>query len=173
MAAYYTQRMHFSGKLSALHLGGRLFQQYIVNVAVKTKQNILNFLVLNQAQFHAELYQGLADLAEHDFRLHPAQAGQQIVLQASFRSSPRFMMQSYQDAMAIVRSKGIPDVFFTFICNPNWQEIIAELEPNQTASNHPDLVAGVFQMKVKALLKGVAKIGWFTKVIGNIWTREY
>jgi hypothetical protein len=28
-------------------------------------------------------------------------------------------------------------------------------------------------MKVKALLKGVAKMGWFTKVIGNIWTREY
>jgi len=26
---------------------------------------------------------------------------------------------------------------------------------------------------VKAFLKGVAKIGWFTKVIGNIWTREY
>jgi len=28
-------------------------------------------------------------------------------------------------------------------------------------------------MKVKALLKGVEKIGWFTKVIWNIWTREY
>jgi hypothetical protein len=28
-------------------------------------------------------------------------------------------------------------------------------------------------MKVKALLKGVAKIGWFAKVIGNIWTKEY
>jgi hypothetical protein len=28
-------------------------------------------------------------------------------------------------------------------------------------------------MKVKALLKGVAKIGWFAKIIRNIWTREY
>jgi hypothetical protein len=28
-------------------------------------------------------------------------------------------------------------------------------------------------MKVKALLKGVEKIGWFAKFIGNIWTREY
>jgi hypothetical protein len=28
-------------------------------------------------------------------------------------------------------------------------------------------------MKVEALLKGVAKVGWFAKVIGNIWTREY
>jgi hypothetical protein len=54
------------------------------------------------------------------------------------------MMQAYQDAMAIVRSKGIPDVFFTLICNSNWQEIIMELEPNQTTSNHPDLVARIF-----------------------------
>jgi len=72
MAAYYAQRVRFSGELSALHFGGRLFQQYIVNVVVKTKQNTLNFLVLNQAQLRAELYQGLADMVEHDFRLHPA-----------------------------------------------------------------------------------------------------
>jgi len=83
------------------------------------------------------------------------------------------MMQTYQDVMVIVRSKGIPDVFVTFTCNPNWEEIVMELEPNQIAFDHPDLVTHVFQMKVKALLKGVAKIGLFTKVIGNIWTKEY
>jgi len=136
--------VHLSGELSTLHLNGRLFQQYIVNVVAKTEQNTLNFFVLNQVQLHAELYQGLADMVEHDFRLHPVQMGQRIVLPASFRGSPHFMMQAYQDAMAIVRSKGIPDVFFTFTCNPNWQEIIAELEPNQTASDRPDLVARVF-----------------------------
>ncbi len=36
MVVYYTQRVHFSGKLSALHFGGRLFQLYIVDVATKT-----------------------------------------------------------------------------------------------------------------------------------------
>jgi hypothetical protein len=92
MAAYYAQRVHFSDKLSALHFGGCLFQQYIVNVAAKSEQNTLNFLVLNQAQLHAKLYQGLADMVEHDVRLDPAQVGQQIVLLASFRGSPRFMM---------------------------------------------------------------------------------
>jgi hypothetical protein len=78
------------------------------------------------------------------------------------------MMQVYQNVMAIVRSKRILDVFFTFACNPNRQEIVVELEPNQIASDRTNLVALVFQMKVKALLKGVAKIGWFTKVIRNI-----
>ncbi len=37
MAAYYAQRVHFSGKLSTLHLGGRLFQQYIIDVVTKIK----------------------------------------------------------------------------------------------------------------------------------------
>jgi len=78
------------------------------------------------------------------------------------------MMQVYKDKMVIVRSRGIPDVFFTFTCNSNWREIIVELKPNQTTSNHLDLVVHVFQMKVKALFKGVAKIGCFAKVIGNI-----
>jgi hypothetical protein len=41
MAAYYAQRVHFSGKLSALHFGGCLFQQYIVDVAART---LLTFL---------------------------------------------------------------------------------------------------------------------------------
>jgi hypothetical protein len=37
MAAYYAQRVHFGAELSTLHVSGRLFQQYIVDVAVKTK----------------------------------------------------------------------------------------------------------------------------------------
>jgi len=48
-----------------------------------------------------------------------------------------------------------------------------ELLEGKTAADRPDLVARVFQMKVKKLLQGVCKAGWFTQVIGNIWTREY
>jgi len=46
--------------------------------------------------------------------------------------------------MVIMRNKGILDVFLTFTCNPNWEEIVVELEPNQTACDHPDLVTHVF-----------------------------
>jgi hypothetical protein len=130
MAAYYAQKMHFTDELSALHFNGCLFQQYIVDVVAKTKQNTLNFLALNQAQLIEELYQGLVDMVKHDVRLDVAQVGQRIVLLASFHRSPRFMMQAYQDAMAIVQNKAIPDVFLTFTYNPNWQEIITKLEPN-------------------------------------------
>jgi hypothetical protein len=54
------------------------------------------------------------------------------------------MMQAYQDAMVIMRSKGISDVFVTFICNLNWQEIVMEFKPNQTTFDHLNLVARVY-----------------------------
>jgi hypothetical protein len=56
MAAFYGQRLHFTRELNALHYGGRLFQQYIVDVAAKTEQNAFNFLVHNQVKLRAELY---------------------------------------------------------------------------------------------------------------------
>jgi Helitron helicase-like domain at N-terminus len=37
-----------------------------------------------------------------------------------------------QDAVAIVRRYGKPDLFITFTCNPCWPEIAAELLPGQT-----------------------------------------
>lgn len=33
------------------------------------------------------------------------------------------MIQHYQDAMAIRRVKGPPDLFITFTCNPKWIDI--------------------------------------------------
>lgn len=33
------------------------------------------------------------------------------------------MIQHYQDAMAICRVKGPPDLFITFTCNPKWIDI--------------------------------------------------
>jgi len=64
--------MHFSNKLSTLHFGGHLFQQYIVDVIAKTQHNNPNFLLLNQVQLHVERYQRLVDMVEHDVRLNPA-----------------------------------------------------------------------------------------------------
>jgi hypothetical protein len=92
MAAFYGQRLHFTRELNVLHYDGRLFQQYIVDVAVKTKQNALNFLVHNQVKLRAKLYQGLQDMLAQDLVLNVAQVGCRIVLLATFHGSLRFMM---------------------------------------------------------------------------------
>ena len=59
------------------------------------------------------------------------------------------MMQNYQDAMAIVRMKGKPNLFITMTCNPNWRENKDNLLPGQQASDRPDICARVFQLKKK------------------------
>ena len=33
------------------------------------------------------------------------------------------MQQYYQDAMAIIRHTGKPDLFITMTCNPKWKEL--------------------------------------------------
>ena len=50
------------------------------------------------------------------------------------------MCQQYQDAMAICRKYGRPDLFITMTCNPNWTEIGQNLHPGQRAADRPDIV---------------------------------
>jgi hypothetical protein len=94
-----------------------------------------------QAHLRAELYNGLRD-AVHDGDADVA--GVKVILPASFSGGPRFMVEHYQDAMAIVRTFGKPTFFITFTCNAAWEEITKELMPGQTAVDRPDLTARVF-----------------------------
>lgn len=55
--------------------------------------------------------------------------------------------------MAIVIVFGKPDLFLTMTCNPQWEEVVSELEKHQTANDRPDLVVRVFKQKVKAVKK--------------------
>ena len=79
------------------------------------------------------------------------QVGKQIILSSSFTGSTRYFQQLYQDAMAIVREFGKPDLFITVTCNPKWPEIKKELLPNQKASDRPNLIARVFKLKLEAI----------------------
>ena len=45
------------------------------------------------------------------------------------RERTRNMLQLYQDAMAIVRKYGEPDLFITMTCNLKWREIEENLLP--------------------------------------------
>ncbi|KAM3266608.1 hypothetical protein P3L10_003603 [Capsicum annuum] len=50
-------------------------------------------------------------------------AGKSIILPFLHTGGPRYRAQNYQDAMAICRWAGYPDLFLTFTCNPKWPEI--------------------------------------------------
>ncbi|KAH8934536.1 hypothetical protein BDL97_18G088100 [Sphagnum fallax] len=83
--------------------------------------------------------------------------GQRIILPSSFTVGPRHMVQNYQDAMAICRWAGCPDVFVTFTCNPQWLEIKRALLLEQQPQDRSDLVTRVFKIKLKELINDIHK----------------
>lgn len=64
------------------------------------------------------------------------------------------MLNNYQDAMAIYREYGNPDLFITFTCNVKWPEIIRELnrKPGYKPDDRPDIISRVFKMKLDDMI---------------------
>jgi hypothetical protein len=103
----------------SLHLYGKLFHQYIVDMYAKIEQGRLSFIKENQSSLRAELYRGLEDAMTGDDR-NPRTIGLKVILPSSFIGAPRHMAQLYQDAISIVRRFGKPDYFITFTCTVMW-----------------------------------------------------
>ncbi|MBW0490077.1 hypothetical protein O181_029792 [Austropuccinia psidii MF-1] len=99
--------------------------------------------------------------------------GKKIVLPSTFIGGPRAMTQLYQDAMALVKHFGRPSLFITITANPKWPEIQATLRGNETPSNHPDLVARVFQLKLNLLLRDLTVNKCLGTVLSYVYTIKF
>ncbi|KAL0008393.1 hypothetical protein SO802_009895 [Lithocarpus litseifolius] len=105
----------------------------------------------------------------------PASAGKRFVLPSSFIGSPRYMIENYQDAMAICRWAGYPDLFITFTCNAKWPkiELFLSRKPGQKIEDRPDVVARVFKIKLDQLLNDLKHGRHFGRVIAVVYTVEF
>ena len=122
----FTRSTPFSNHL---HLMGKLFHQYIVDCYAQVEQGRLNFICQNQPKLRAHLYQGIVDAIAGEDVTNARHLGRRIILPSSFLGSPRKMHQLCQDALAIVRRMGKPDLFITMTTNPQWPEIVENLLP--------------------------------------------
>ncbi|KAI8569454.1 hypothetical protein RHMOL_Rhmol02G0280600 [Rhododendron molle] len=156
---------------STILRGGKLFQEFLVDAWAATEQNRLTYYKLNQARLRTSLYHDLADIGPDG--LNPDQIGQRMVLPSSFTGGPRHMFEIFQDSMAITRYNHHPDIFLTMTANPKWPEISSALLPHQTAVDRPDLVACVFELKRKALMKEIDKNRVFGQKVAHVYTIEF
>ncbi|XP_048427342.1 uncharacterized protein LOC103961600 [Pyrus x bretschneideri] len=64
------------------------------------------------------------------------------------------MINNYQDAMAICREHGHPDLFITFTCNVKWPEIMGEIAKKSgfKPEDRPDIISRIFKMKLDDML---------------------
>ncbi|GKB44051.1 helicase, partial [Tanacetum coccineum] len=97
---------------------GKLFQQYFVDAYTAIEEQRLSWTRNNQDTLLVDLYHNVCDAVTRA-DTNAAGLGKRIVLPHTFTSGPRYMMQNYQDAMALCRAYGNPDLFITFTSNPN------------------------------------------------------
>jgi hypothetical protein len=99
--------------------GGRLFQQFAVDMYIKIGGCRLNWIREHQPELCADLYKGIVDsITAGDTRV--SAVGTRIVLPWKFQGGFRDMKRRHMDTMALVQTYGKPDIFPTMTCNPNW-----------------------------------------------------
>ena len=156
-------------EVSCLLHAGKLLQQFIVDTFTMMESQRLLWIKTHQTQLRADLYTGLSD-AVLSGETHGSSTGRRIVLPSSFTGGPRYMMGNYQDAMAICRSIGYPQLFITFTCNPKWPEITRVCQKyNLDPYNCPHILTRIFYLKFCTLMKFLKQGSIFGKIrAGNI-----
>ncbi len=117
--------------------------------------------------------QNLADHIEVQQDNPAAPAGIPVVLPSSFEGSMRNMRERCADAMSIFSKFGPPDLFITFTANPKWKEITENTLAFEQPCDRPDLVARVFNLKLKSLLHDLTVGEVFGKSIAFVYTIEF
>jgi hypothetical protein len=96
-----------------------------------------------------------------------------MLLPSSFVGSAKWYHMLYLDALSLPQRYHAPDLFITFTCNPRWIEIQRELPRGHTHQDHPDIVARVFWLKFKALMKDIVTHKIFGPVQAFVWRVEW
>nr|AAG13610.1 hypothetical protein [Oryza sativa Japonica Group] len=133
MLEYYRYRFHYRlNKPNPYTCCGRLSDSICVDAYSTVEGSRLKFIHDHQPELRSECVQGIADAIDHGLESGDS-VGKKYVLPSSFTGGRRYMVQNYQDAMAVCRVFGSPDLFVTFTCNSKWQEIYDALvfEPGQ------------------------------------------
>ncbi|GBN53044.1 hypothetical protein AVEN_110092-1 [Araneus ventricosus] len=170
---FYAYRLSVRSGFSLLHSSGKLFQQYVVDAYVKTEGSRLTYIRLNQKDLRVEFYRGLLDSLTTRASDNNLRVGKLVILPSSFQGSPRSMQQNYQDAMAMLRKFGRPDLLVTFTCNPLWPEILNAMQGRERPENRPDIVVRVLKMKLSKLLNDLIKRKVFGCVTSYIYVIEF
>ncbi|ONM29716.1 putative replication protein [Zea mays] len=144
---------------------GRLSNQLAVDAYSTIEASRLQFIADHQKELRCESVQGITDAIGRGLTSADSVGGR-VIVPASFTGGRRYHVMNYQDAMAICRVYGPPDLFVTFTCNPKWKEIVDALrfEPGQQACDRSDIVVRVFHMKVDEFIADIRE----DKIFGPI-----
>lgn len=149
-------------------LGGRLFQQYVVDAFSSIEQTRLWWFRKHQTILRNELYSHICDSVRKG-DLASSNVGKGVILPSGFVGSKRYMQQNFQDALAVCRHVGHPDIFLTMTTNPLWDEIqkMMQFLPGCKSENSPDIISRVFRLKLDQLTTDIKKKAYFGVCVGG------
>jgi hypothetical protein len=165
--------MSIRGNFNIILYSGQLFQHYLTDSFIKTEGNRLKYLQEHRADLHVAKYNGLMDFLNSRAERENLTVGMTYILPSSFIGSPRFMQQAYQDSMAICAKFGKPTFFVTFTCNQKWPEITTSNPWYHSASDRPDVVARVYNLKKNEIVEDIQKRQIFGAVTARIHVIEF
>ncbi|XP_017217100.2 uncharacterized protein LOC108194658 [Daucus carota subsp. sativus] len=147
-------------------LGGRLFQQYVVDSFSIIEQARLWWFKTHQTTLGNELYSHICDSIRAG-DTDASSIGKSFILPAGYVGSKRYMQQNFQDALATCRHIGHPDIFLTMTTNPMWPKILEMMKiiPFGTPVDNPDIIARVFKLKLSQLLDDIRKNKFFGECV--------
>ena len=132
---YYRYRLLTEPRFRLL---GHLTCEYLVDMYSRVEEERLNYI-----------HQG----RNSQYNTSDSELGFQNTLPISFLGSRAWVSEQVSDALPLVRQFGKPTFFITMTANPQWPEIISQLQPHQTASNIPEVVCRTFKARLDFLLK--------------------
>jgi hypothetical protein len=153
---------------STIVFSRRLFHQFLVDSFSTIESARLRYVRDHQQELRSNMYKGLTEAVLRG-ETDASSTGKRIVLPANFVGGARYMIQNYQDAMAICSWSGYPDLFITFTCNHKWPEVVDFLNSYRLKpSDRPDLVSRLFKIKLDELIRDIKKGNIFGKVRAGI-----
>ncbi|KAM6554269.1 hypothetical protein CsatB_015031 [Cannabis sativa] len=122
----------------------------------------------HQEKLRTYLYSGLMDAA-HQGDSNCSKVEKTIILPSSHTGGPRYRVQNYQDAMALCKWAGYPDLFLTFTCNPKWPKIndMINLIGQKDDENRVNTICRLFEIKLNQLMHDLKNEQPFGKIIAS------
>lgn len=128
----------------AFQTNSRIAQEWSCSMYSRFEENTLTYVETQAIQQRLASYRSVTTSMPGD---RPG-----TLLPASFHGSPVKRKKDTEDALAVVNRRGKPHLMITVTCNPEWPEIVENLEPHQSAIDRPDLCCRVFHTKLAAIM---------------------
>ncbi|KAI9087212.1 hypothetical protein K1719_030847 [Acacia pycnantha] len=92
--------MRRKSQTSVILHGNKLLQQFIVDGYSMVESDRLDYIRKHQKELRVDLYSGITDALTRG-ETDPSSTGRRVILPSYFTGGARYMIQNYQDAMAI------------------------------------------------------------------------